>query len=263
MDSESLRYRGAAQRRSYILERLHKSGYLTISDLARDMGVSEMTVRRDARRLDAVGDAISIRGGLRLPSPQADETGTEYLRREHAEADAKHRIGVAAAAEINDGDVIAIDAGTTAYQVAEALPQGFSGTIVTHSVPVINYLLGRNAAKTIALGGDLYEPSRALVGSMTVDNARRLRVRAFFLGAAAVDERGVYASADVERHVKETLMDICDQVILLVDHSKFNTTAPVFLCEWSKVNLLISDEQPAAVVSEYLLRNAVTFKSAG
>jgi DeoR/GlpR family transcriptional regulator of sugar metabolism len=98
-------------------------------------------------------------------------------------------VGQLAARDIQADDVIAIDAGTTAMQVAKALPEDFFGSVVIHSIPVINHLFELPLAKTIALGGDLYRPSRAFVGSVTVDNAKRLRVRTFFMGAAAVDDR--------------------------------------------------------------------------
>jgi DeoR/GlpR family transcriptional regulator of sugar metabolism len=149
-------------------------------------------------------------------------------------------------------DVIAIDAGTTAFQVAQALPDDFFGTVVTHSIPVLDFLLDRPATKTIALGGDVFRPSRALVGSSAVDCARRLRVRTFYLGAAAVDTRGIYASADVERLVKRTLMEIADRTVLIIDHSKFDVKAPVFLCDWDRLDTVVSDRAPPEHILQQL-----------
>ncbi|GAB2826137.1 hypothetical protein GCM10027091_66240 [Streptomyces daliensis] len=158
---------------------------------------------------------------------------------------------------VGDDDVIAVDAGTTAFQLADALPESFHGTVVTHSVPVIDLLMDRPGVRGIALGGDFYPPSRALVGTPTVEMAKRLKVRTFYLGAAAVDERGIYASADVERQVKETLMDIADRVVLLIGHRKFAATAPVLLCDWGRLDAVVTDEEPPAPIAGRLQREGV------
>jgi DeoR/GlpR family transcriptional regulator of sugar metabolism len=203
--------------------------------------------------------AIALRGALRLPAPdsEAELTSAEYQNRAIAAKSAKMIVGQLAARDIRRDDVIAIDAGTTAFQVAKALPEDFSGTVVTHSIPVIDHLLDLPLTKTIALGGDVYRPSRALVGSVTVDFACRLKVRTFYLGAAAVDDRGIYASADVERLVKQTLMDIADRVILVIDHRKFDATAPVFLCDWGKLAAVVSDQEPPRQITEQLRQKGI------
>lgn len=255
MNAGPLRYRDAPERRDAILSRLTATGFLTISEVAETLGVSEMTARRDVKRLAEDGDVLAVRGGLRLPAdaPQA----SEFSRRLSTGTDAKARVAAAAAARVRPDDVIAIDAGTTAFQLAAALPADFAGTVVTHSVPVIDLMMDRPNATVIALGGDVYRPSRALVGSATIAAARDLRVRTFFLGAAAVDGRGVYASADVERNVKNTLMDIADRVVLLIDHDKFAATAPVRLCGWEQLSAVVSDRVPPPDVAADLRRHGV------
>lgn len=256
MASDNMRYRDAPARRAAIMEQLRTLGFLTVGEVATQLGVSEMTVRRDARRLHDDGQLIAVRGTLRIPA-HAREDESEYQRRAAAASSAKAIVGRLAASEVRPDDVIAIDAGTTAFQVAMALPEDFGGTVVTHSIPVLDLLLDRPATKTIALGGDVFRPSRALVGSVTVDNARRLRVRTFYLGAAAVDERGIYASADVERRVKQTLMDIADRVVLVIDHRKFDATAPVCLCEWDKLAVVISDQEPPRHIAMLLRQKQI------
>ncbi|KAA5612154.1 DeoR/GlpR transcriptional regulator [Rhodovastum atsumiense] len=259
MLTDKLRYRDAPQRRAAILDHLRVTGFVTVSEVAERLGVSEMTVRRDARRLHEEGEAISLRGALRLPAaPGAEEeTDDEYRRRERVANAAKAAIGKAAAAEIRSGDVVAIDAGTTACQVAAALPADFAGTVVTHSVPVLNLLLERPAATAIALGGDLYRPSRALVGSATVEAVRRLKVRTFYLGAAAADLSGIYAAADVESLVKQTLMSIADRVVLVLDHLKFEATAPVRLCSWDALEMVVSDQPPPPPIAGLLQQRQI------
>jgi DeoR/GlpR family transcriptional regulator of sugar metabolism len=254
MNVESMRYTGAPARRAAILENLQTTGFVSITDLAERLGVSEMTARRDARRLHEDGTAVSVHGGIRLrvPETDGDRDSPGYNGRENARNTAKRAVGRAAAQCVRPDDVIALDAGTTTAQLAKALPAPFHGTVVTHSLPVINHLLDQPAVTVIALGGDMHRPSRALVGSATVDVAQRYRVRTFYLGAAAVDERGVYASADVERLVKLALMGIADRVVLLIDHGKFSARAPVFLCDWNRLSAVVTDREPPEPIAERL-----------
>jgi DeoR/GlpR family transcriptional regulator of sugar metabolism len=233
-----MKYGSAAQRREAIMARLRGSGFIVASDIAHDLGVSEMTVRRDLRLLRESEGIQVVRGGASL----AARTGNgSFDARWNLGVEAKRLIAERACAWIDEGDAIALDAGTTAYQLARSLPAGFAGCVVTHSVPVLEVLLGRTNIRVIVLGGDLYRPSRAFAGPMTVEAASRLRVRTFFLGAAAIDQRGVYVAADVERSAKLKLMEVADRVILLADHSKFGKSAPILLCDFSRIEALVTD----------------------
>jgi DeoR/GlpR family transcriptional regulator of sugar metabolism len=233
-----MKYGSAATRREAIMARLRGSGFVVASDIARDLSVSEMTVRRDLRLLRESEGIQVVRGGASLA---AKASNGSFDTRWGLGIDAKRRLAERACAWIGEGDAIALDAGTTTYQLARSLPAGFSGCVVTHSVPVLELLLDRATVRVIVLGGDLYRPSRAFAGPMTVEAASRLRVRTFFMGAAAIDQRGVYVAADVERGAKLKLMEIADRVVLLADHSKFGKSAPVLLCDFSRIEALVTD----------------------
>ena len=250
MDDGLLRYDDASSRRGVILERLRDAGFLSIADLSRDLRVSDMTVRRDLRRLSDEGKVRVVRGGVSLPPGEHRAAG--FSRRAGTQAEAKRRIGRAAAGLVRDADSIAVDAGTTAFEVADALPDGFAGSVITHSVPVLQHLLERGGTRVVGLGGDLNPDSRAFVGPMTVDGAANVRVRLFFLGAAAVDGRGVYVSTDLERPTKRALMQVADKVVLLVDGSKFHASAAVLLCPLTDVDVLVTDVAPAPELDEPL-----------
>lgn len=233
---------GTAARRDHILGALRMAGFQSVTELARELGVSDMTVRRDLRTLEAEGDVRIVHGGASLPhgtlhAPAFDNrTATNVV--------GKRRIARAALRLLDERDTIAIDAGTTAYQFAAALPDRFTGCVVTHSVPVIQLVLSRPATRLVGLGGDLHHPSKAFVGPMTVDAVSRLRSRTFFLGAAAIDARGVYVATDVERPTKQALTKIADEVVLLVDATKFSTSAPVLLCGLNEIGTVITDQAP-------------------
>lgn len=239
-----LRYDAAPERRRWILDQLHVSGFLSVPQLAEQLDVSDMTVRRDLRRLEADGEVLLVHGGVRLP--HAHLRSTEFVTRSRVRAEAKEQIARHVAATLPQDAVIAIDAGTTTYPIAHALPSSYGGAIVTPSVPVIHALLGRPEVRVVGLGGDLHQTSQAFVGPLAVEAARRLRVRTFFLAASAVDARGVYVEADAERPTKLALMDTADEVVLLADHGKFERTAPVQLCPLERVDRLVTDASTPA-----------------
>ncbi|MFE9392466.1 DeoR/GlpR family DNA-binding transcription regulator [Streptomyces sp. NPDC006784] len=243
MNDATRRHDTAADRREAILSRLQVNGFLSISDLSDSLQVSDMTVRRDLRLLEQDGLVRVVRGGVSLP---IGSRAPAFSGRADAHHEAKARIGARAAQLVGPADAIAIDAGTTPCELATALPQSFAGSVVTHSVPVLQQMLGRPTTRVVGLGGDLNPESRAFVGPMTVEGVARLRVRLFFLGAAALDERGIYVSTDLERPTKQALMGIADEVVLLVDHSKVEASAPVLLCPLQAVNTLVTDAPPAA-----------------
>ena len=250
MTEHALRYDSAPARRRSILAALRESGFVSVADLTRDLGVSDMTIRRDLRKLEQEGEVRVVRGGV--SALQGPLHNPAFVSRAGRNAEAKRVIAQVARDMTRSADTIAIDAGTTTYALAQALPDSFRGSIVTHSIPVIQLMLNRGISKVVGLGGELLSESQAFVGPMTVDAASRLRVRTFFLGAAAVDERGIYVATDNERPTKQALMDIADEVVLLTDHSKFDLSAPVLLCPLDRITTLITNAPPPANVIDQL-----------
>ncbi len=166
MSTETLRYDQAPGRREMILSRLRATGFLSIAGLAHELGVSDMTIRRDLRRLAADGEVLIVHGGVSLPHPTLRTS--EFVARARANAEDKRTIAHRAVELIQANDTIAIDAGTTAYDVVHELPDDFAGSIVTHSVPVYQAMLGRPQPHVVGLGGDLLRTSQAFVGPATV-----------------------------------------------------------------------------------------------
>src|SRR5689334_22156089 len=150
-----------------------------------------MTVRRDLHRLETTGEVRTVHGGVGLaghettvPGPARDRAGLRLIARRAAEL-------------VAPDDTVALDAGPAAHELARALPSGFVGSVITHSMPVMQLLAERAVEpappRLVALGGELAAARRALVGPTTLAAIAGLRARTFFLDAAAVDVRGTYA----------------------------------------------------------------------
>ena len=234
-------------RQQLLLDGLRVAGFQTVSDLSSQLGVSDMTVRRDLRKLDESGLVRIFHGGASLSTtsiPQGD-----YQTRAVEHAAAKRAIARAAVGMVLPDDTIGVDGGTTAFGVAELLPPAFAGSVVTASAPVIHHLSHMEHARVVGVGGDLYRPSQTFVGPAAVSAIEGLRMRILFLGVGAADERGLYVAADVERPTKLALMAAADRVVVLADATKFTSFAPIRLCSWSDIDAIVCDAAPPAVVA--------------
>lgn len=242
----TLRYDSAPARRRSILTAVSDAGFVSVTELTGRLGVSDMTVRRDLRKLAHQGKVRIVHGGVSALTGSVLSLAFTGRSEEHAAA--KRLIGESVARRLPQRGTIAVDAGTSTYAAVQALPDSFSGTVVTHSVPVMQLLLNRGLGGVVGLGGELLPESQAFVGPRTVEAVQGLRVQTLLLGAAAVDHRGIYVATDNERPTKLALMSIADRVILLIDASKFGASAPVHLCGWDRIASVVTDAPPPAEV---------------
>ena len=237
------------RRQERLVQSVMTDGFKSITALASDLGVSDMTIRRDVKKL-AQGGLVRVVHGGASAIPRSEQAGYEDRAISHAEA--KRSIGRAAAQLVEAHETIAVDAGTSAHEVTVALVGGFEGSIVTCSVPVFQSLMSERGIHVIGTGGDLYRDSRALVGPAAVETISELRFRTAFIGASAADARGMYVAADLERPTKTALMEGADRVVAVLDSSKFAASAPVRLCTWSQVDVLVTEAEPSPVVARAL-----------
>jgi DeoR/GlpR family transcriptional regulator of sugar metabolism len=241
MENSSLRYRMATERREAMVSALRIEGFLSIADLTRQFGVSAMTVRRDLRHLEESGQVRMVYGGASLSVPDLHAAG----RWVGAAAADEVEIGRRAAALVGAADTIAIDAGRLGYEVARALPDEFRGTVVTHSVPVIQLLMNRpRPPRVVGLGGELVAGLSAFAGAGTVAAAQAVRVRLFFLTVDALDHRGAYAHSDAEAAVKRALLGVAARAVVVARHDCFTDSAPLLLGVLGRLGALVTDERP-------------------
>jgi DeoR/GlpR family transcriptional regulator of sugar metabolism len=248
MSEPAIRHEGV-DRRSWILAELRTLGFLSVADLARELGVSPMTVRRDLHALESAGQVRMVHGGAALTpgelhAPAFPDDGNAASHRSVAEC---------AARTVGDQDTIAVDAGPTALALARALPHTFRGSLITHSMPVLALMAARgHASRTVSLGGELLENRHAFVGPSTEAALDRLRARTFFFSPSAVDARGAYAHSPAEASVQRKLTDIADEVVLVATADVFSTSAPARVTELAALCRLVTDRPPPAAVAAAL-----------
>jgi DeoR/GlpR family transcriptional regulator of sugar metabolism len=249
------RSEGGAERRSWIMSALRPAGFLAVADIAARLGVSSMTVRRDLHVLESAGRVRLVHGGA-TPGP-AESRPAAFP--DDGNEPGRTRIAACAARLVAESDTLALDAGPTAYALARALPPAFHGSVITHSMPVLQLLDQRDLpVRAVALGGELQTERHAFVGPTAEAAAAQLRARTFFLSTAAADRRGTYSRSPAEASLQRRLIGIADHVVLLATHEVFAGSAPACVAPLARLSAVVTDRRPPPGISAALSRAGVT-----
>lgn len=226
------------ERESHILGQLARDGVLTVSALAKDLGVSEVTIRTDLRNLEDRGALVRTHGG-------AEAAGyRNVLERRLQHASEKERIAAAAAELVRDFDQIMIEAGTTCAQIVPHLTGRKGVQILTNSTLVVRQARANSALSVILAGGNFHRPSESLVGPLTLRNITEFNVRLAFFGTDgfSVDgglTTGFAEGAEVIRAMKARAAESW----LVADSSKYGQAGFVQVCALGEVSGVITDNQ--------------------
>lgn len=234
-----LRYADAPDRRNRIVQAMLAHGVLTPARLAAELAVSERTVRRDLHRLAAEGVVRLTHGSVYLPD--SFRAAVDFPHRFRVNAEAKQAIAARAVVEIGAGDTIALDSGTTTWEIARALPEGRDLTVITHSLPAMTALQSRRDLSLIVLGGCYHAGTMSVAGPQTRQDVGRFQIGTLFLSATSFGAGGVYCATPFDAETKQALIEVSRRVVLVADSSKAQTTAPVLVCPLSTVDLLVTD----------------------
>jgi DeoR/GlpR family transcriptional regulator of sugar metabolism len=239
-----------AQRRKLIQNRLAAEGQIVARDLARELATSEDTIRRDLRELAHEGRLQRVHGGA-LPASAAV---ADLQARGQVSPRDKVELGRAGAAMIRPGQLIILDGGTTALQVASHLAPDLRATIVTHSPTVAVEAARHPCVEIIMLGGRLFRHSMVNVGAALVQAAAGLRADAYFMGVTGVHPDAGLTTGDAEEAaVKRALLERAAEVIVLASAEKLLAASPFRIATLKEIALLVvpagvrcPDSRPAA-----------------
>ena len=224
------------ERESAILAKLADDGRLSVSGLASDFGVSEVTIRGHLRTLEQQGMLVRTRGGARPITLQG------ILQRQQVNVEAKEKIAQAAAELIGDDDTVMIEAGTTAALIARHLTGRRGVQIVTNSTLVFNNAR-TNPALNIILAGGVFRPeSESLVGPLAERAIADFNTRIAFLGTDGFSpERGLTTRFVEGAQVATTMRERAEQTWLVADSSKFGQAGFVSFRPLDAITGIITD----------------------
>lgn len=226
-------------RRHRIIERVAEEQTIHVGSLARDLGVSEMTIRRDIRRLERDGFLRQTYGGATAHLTRAMDVAFNARALQHARE--KRLIAMRAAPLIEGARTVYLGIGTTAEQFARFLPARPDLTIVTASLP-IGSLLGTRPVRAIVLGGAVLREELTLVGPMAIDGLERYVFDVAVIGAAGISVRwGLTELSDEEADVQRRVLARAQRVLVLADGSKLGVATNAAVAPATVVRTLVTD----------------------
>jgi DeoR/GlpR family transcriptional regulator of sugar metabolism len=236
-----------AQRKKLILSRLAQEGQIVARELALEWDVSEDTIRRDLRELAAAGRLQRVHGGA-LPASLADG---DLRVREAVSVREKVALGKAGAAMIQTGQVVILDGGTTAIQVARHLSPHLEATLITHSPNVAVELAAHPGIEIVMLGGRLFRHSMVNVGAALIDAASKLSADMYFMGVTGVHPQAGLSTGDAEEAaVKRALHERSAETIVLASSEKLLAASAFLVTTLAEVAaVVVPASAPARVVS--------------
>ena len=239
----------AEERRAILQNKLREDGYIQITDLADEIGISSATIRRDLIMLEKEGQCIRKRGGA-VRSAQRVTMEIPYEIKRLRNTNEKERIAKAALNLIENGNTILLDAGSTTYALAVLLHKRKNLTVVTHDLNIAVKLASNPNINLICTGGMAHANVFTLQGTQVIDFIRNLRVDKSFIGGDTIHEDGTIGNVNIEEvPIKQAMIAAATEVILLADASKFGKTSFAKVAHISEMDFLITDN---AITSDQL-----------
>ena len=232
-----------------ILGLLDEIGQLSVTEVCTRLSLSPATARRAFARLAAEGMAEKVWGGLMRRNPST-ATGADMVPsslRDKWNAEAKEAIARQAAMLVQDGDVVAIDGGTTTLRLSSYLANR-PIRILTNSILIAHRIeqlrSGARSAEVFLTGGFVYPGSGLLVGPQAVANLREYHSRWAFLSVGGLDPRGATNTNQLVVESERAMIEQTENAVILADHSKWDHRDMIRQCDWSEIFCLITDQKP-------------------
>ncbi len=231
------------ERHRIILSAVQDRPVATVADLRSLTGASEATVRRDISALHVQRRLRRVRGGAEAmsPSPVAGLAGRPFVLNETLRIAEKQAIAGAAVALCRDGDSIIVNGGTTTFQMVHPLATRRM-QVFTNSFPIAEHLL-KHSKNTIMLpGGAVYREQNIILSPFENDVSRNFYARRMFMGAQGLGPLGLMEADPLLIQAEHKLIGQADELVVLVDSSKFAQRSGHVLCPLSRIGAVITDD---------------------
>jgi DeoR family transcriptional regulator, ulaG and ulaABCDEF operon transcriptional repressor len=229
------------ERHRHILSRLGDQPYLSVGDLANELKISAVTIRRDLAELASEGHINRLHGGA---APSTDSRtallGESFKRNLTRNTVAKRAIAKAAAAMCKPGSSIIIDGGTTTFQMARYL-KAIDLQVITNSLHIIQSLINDPAVRLVVPSGEVFREQNIILSAFEDDGLSGYNATTMFMGAEAISPSGIQQSDPLLVRAEQRLLRHAQQLIVLADSSKFAARGRLLFCPLSRVDIIITD----------------------
>jgi DeoR/GlpR family transcriptional regulator of sugar metabolism len=246
----------ARQRQAHILERIREDGAVRVADLVRELGVSDMTVRRDLEQLHTRGLVEKVHGGATSVTGSAlFEPG--FAAKSALQQAEKQAIAEAAVALVEPGVAVGVSAGTTTYAVARLLADVAGLTVVTNSIRVADVLSDSGRPdQTVVLTGGVRTPSDALVGPFAVSALQKVHLDLVFMGVHGMDVRAGFTSPNLlEAEANRAMIEAARLLVVVADHTKWGIVGLSSFARLGQADIVVTDAGIDAANRETLAAN--------
>jgi len=229
------------QRRQAILAQVRERAAVSAEDLSRQFGVSVETIRRDLRSLQERGLLERVYGGATRPSGRSSEGS--FAARSVRNIDRKRAIATLAASLVQPEETVVVDVGTTALEVARALPASFRGRVLTNSVPAAMELSTRSDVELLLCGGQVRAGDGACAGAHAEAFFGEFYADRAFLGSGGVHpDAGLTDYYPAEVVLRRTIIDHTAATYVLADSSKLGEIAVHRVCTLDRLTAVLTDD---------------------
>lgn len=230
----------ATERHRKILSYLEAKGTARTVDLAEALQVTDETIRRDLQLLAEShlvgrvhGGATSLKGTVQLQS---------FTERSSIKVEQKKAIAAAAREQIEPGQTYAFDSSTTAFEMVCSLPD-LNYRVVTNAYAVLHHMARMENVELISTGGRYHPKTQTFNGGDSLRTLRRHNINTAFISCVGLDpRRGASEGFEAQAGFKETLVQLAEKVVLLVDSSKLGNCSEYFFAELADLSTLITDD---------------------
>lgn len=249
-----------AERRQFILNELYKNKAVAVNELAQQLDVTTMTIRRDLQHLEDDGLVEKSHGGAVLVESSVKEA--TYRNRKLVHIEEKRRMAAAALPLIESSMSIYLDAGTTNFELADLMAKKHwdNLTVVTNDMTIAQVLTPVSGLYVILLGGHIDEESNSTCGVLAANMVRTMHFDCCFFGTQAITPDWRIMTANAEKiETKRACLEAADKLILLADHSKFQKHKLYYIFDLWKLDVLISDYQASAEEEKFFAEHGLEF----
>ena len=244
-----------AERHKYILDSLNKHGFVRITDVANELGVTKVTIRKDIKILESKGLLYKVHGSARPANPHVADLDVHV--KDNINRDAKRRIAQRAAEMLGETDSIIVASGSTVYAFAEEIKmrQWHHLNIVTPFLRLGVLLNEVENVNVVQLGGCVHKKSLSAIGGYAEAALSDFSCSKLFFGVDGIDlEHGITTSTIEEAKLTRRMMEAASQTIVLADSSKFGQRGFGRIGSLEEIDVIVTEaevsEQMASALEE-------------
>jgi DeoR/GlpR family transcriptional regulator of sugar metabolism len=240
------------ERQRQISQFIEEKKLAKVAELSIYFGVSEATIRRDLEKLESAGIIQRVHGGAISSNGEQAHPEPIIIQRAAENAKEKSMIGRVAASLVREGETVFLGSGTTTLEVARHLKGKKDLTVITNALNIANELAEEQDITLIVIGGLLRHSELSMIGHIAEQTLQELNADKVIMGMRALSlSEGLTNDYLPETMTDRAIISFAPEVILVIDHSKFDKVSTALVAPVVYVSKIVTDDQaPPEIVAE-------------